>query len=273
MPAARRIPSLVALAAALLLGPARPAAADVTNPSVLFTIWDNPALTFEVTLFADQAPVTVANFLNYVNNGSYTNTIIHRTTTDAVEGVQVVQGGGYVITAGDGTVYGSSLDFVSTFAAIQNEAGLSNLRGTIAMALTADSITGVVDPDSATSQWYINVDDNTDLDPGMSPLNPSGYTVFGEVTMGMALIDQISSDLEKGNGFLPVGSPSVNVPFSGLPVLPNSANPSNPYFVVITDVAPVPEPSTWALAGIGLAGAALAGRRRLTSRRASAPAP
>ena len=125
---------------------------------------------FVIALDAELAPLTVANFLQYVEDDFYDGTIFHRVVPDFV-----VQGGG--LTA----------DLVSkeTRAPIPSEAanGLSNARGTIAMARTDD-------PNSATAQFFINLVDNTELDA--TPAQP-GYTVFGQVIEGMEVVDLIAA--------------------------------------------------------------------------------
>jgi peptidyl-prolyl cis-trans isomerase A (cyclophilin A) len=232
---------------------ARPTAAETINPIVRFTVFEN--YSFDVELFADETPATVANFLGYMNAGSYTNTIIHRSTTSNPSDIQVLQGGSFYL----GT---NGLSVIETGSPIALDASLPNLRGTLAMARTND-------PDSATSGWFINVQDNPGLDPSLDPLNP-GYTVFGRVIpdvlpplnslSGMALIDALASlnifpqnlDVWTGTGFESVGFPQ----------LPLLVEEETGYFVTVTSIAPVPEPSTCALAGIGLAVAAWAARRR-----------
>lgn len=128
-----------------------------------------PTITLE--LDGDKAPVTVANFLSYLKEGFYKDTLFHRSPPNFV-----VQGGGF----------NASFEQKPTHAPIINEAsnGLKNLRGTIAMARTDD-------PNSATSQFFINLVDNTDLDFG-STLSPDGYAVFGTVTGGMETLDAIN---------------------------------------------------------------------------------
>jgi cyclophilin family peptidyl-prolyl cis-trans isomerase len=125
-----------------------------------------------VELFKDRAPVSVDNFLQYASEGFYTGTIFHR----VVRGF-VVQGGGYI----------AGMKEKPTRPPIQNEAtnGLKNLRGTLAMARTMVLR-------SATSQFYINVADNTSLDHrGYSP-SDFGYAVFGRVLSGMEVADRIA---------------------------------------------------------------------------------
>jgi len=118
------------------------------------------------------APVTVVNFLRYVNEGFYDGTIFHR----VIPGF-MIQGGGF----------GPDMKKKPTHSAIINEAsnGLKNLRGTIAMARTNM-------PHSATSQFFINHADNALLDYGSSR-DPNGYAVFGKVVKGMDVVDAIAA--------------------------------------------------------------------------------
>lgn len=126
--------------------------------------------TIVIELNADKAPVTVNNFLGYVKDGYYNGTIFHR----VIEGF-MIQGGGFT----------KDMNEKSTGAPIVNEAknGLSNQRGTIAMARRAE-------PNSATAQFFINHRDNSSqLD---YPRNGGGYAVFGKVTSGMEVVDKIA---------------------------------------------------------------------------------
>ncbi len=126
-----------------------------------------------VELFKDKAPVSVENFLQYVSEGFYPGTIFHR----VVKGF-VIQGGGYT----------PDMKEKPTHPPIQNEAtnGLRNIRGTVAMARTRVLR-------SATSQFYINVSDNTALDHrGYAP-DDFGYAVFGRVLSGMDVADKIAA--------------------------------------------------------------------------------
>lgn len=124
---------------------------------------------FTVELFPKEAPVTVENFLKYVDDGFFDGTIFHRIVPDFV-----IQGGG--LTA----------DFANkkTRAPIGNEAknGLKNTRGSLSMARTSDI-------NSATSQFFVNLKDNGFLDHGPRDY---GYAVFGRVTDGMEVIDRIA---------------------------------------------------------------------------------
>ena len=125
----------------------------------------------KVKLAADKAPLTVANFLAYVDAGFYNGTIFHR----VIDGF-MIQGGGF----------DASMNQKPTRAPIKNEAanGLQNKRGTLAMARTM-----VVD--SATAQFFINVKDNGFLDFRAPNPQGFGYCVFGEVVAGMDVVDKI----------------------------------------------------------------------------------
>ena len=126
----------------------------------------------DVKLELDQesAPLTVENFMRYVEDGSYEGTIFHRVIKDFV-----VQGGGYT----------EKMEIQDQYGTVMNESknGLSNSPGTIAMARTSS-------PHSATRQFFINVADNEFLD-GAS--NKWGYTVFGKVVEGQKVLEQISA--------------------------------------------------------------------------------
>lgn len=136
---------------------------------------------FEVELFDTATPKTVANFLTYVNDGSYDNTVIHRLADGFV-----VQGGGFGIEnvdIGNG-VMEDKIVKRPTNAEIENEPVYSNVIGTIAMAKTAD-------PDSATRQWFFNLKDNSSQLDIKS--NSGGFTVFGVIRdQGMDVIDVIT---------------------------------------------------------------------------------
>lgn len=130
---------------------------------------------FEVNLYDQTTPATVTNFLSYVNNGSYQNTIFHRT-----EKGFVAQAGGFRYSGNNAAPFTA----VATQAAIKNEPKWSNVRGTIAMAKVSGN------PNSATNQWFINLADNSsNLD-----LQNGGFSVFGQVTgAGMEVIDAIAA--------------------------------------------------------------------------------
>lgn len=130
----------------------------------------------QVNLYDNATPQTVANFLNYVNNGLYTNSIFHRSVNDFV-----IQGGGFVYNFSG---MPPLLDEVPTFDPVVNEPEFANLRGTIAMAKLGS------DPNSATSQWFFSLADNTEILDGQN----GGFTVFGEVVEpDMDVVDAIAS--------------------------------------------------------------------------------
>ena len=150
--------------------------------------------TIEIQLDRQHAPITVNNFLSYVKAGFYDGTIIHRVMPDFV-----IQGGGFV---SNGTAK-------TTNAPIKLESnnGLKNLAGTIAMARTNEE-------NSATSEFYINLVDNTDLD--YSYYSP-GYAVFGKVISGLDVVNQIGKvPTETRNIFLPAYNQTV--PMENWPV-------------------------------------------------------
>jgi peptidyl-prolyl cis-trans isomerase A (cyclophilin A) len=123
-----------------------------------------------VELEGEKAPKTVDNFLQYVRTGHYDGTIFHRVIENFM-----IQGGGYKPDLGEKPTRPP--------IPLESRAGLSNLRGTIAMARTPA-------PDSATSQFFINVTDNLFLDQANSR-DGNGYAVFGRVVQGMDVVDKI----------------------------------------------------------------------------------
>lgn len=147
----------------------------------------------EVNLFDETTPITVANFLAYIDAGSYEDLIIHR-----LVGGFVMQSGGYNLNAQ------LSFSNVPERAPIQNEPVYSNVRGTIAMAKLGGNA------NSATSEWFINlVDNSANLD-----VQNGGFTVFGQVTdAGMDIVDTIAA-LPKFN----FGGASVSVPLQNFTV-------------------------------------------------------
>ncbi|TCK08120.1 peptidylprolyl isomerase [Marinobacterium mangrovicola] len=140
----------------------------------------------QIELYADEAPKTVANFLEYVNSGYYDGLIFHR----VIPGF-MIQGGGM----------NAAMQTKPNRPPVENESdnGLSNERGTLAMARTRD-------PDSADSQFFINTVNNSRLD-GM-PGKP-GYTVFGKVVSGMDVVDRIGGV-----------DTTTRAPFRDVPVTP-----------------------------------------------------
>lgn len=147
---------------------------------------ETSAGNFVIELFTSRAPLTVANFLQYVDSGFYEGTVFHRIV------------GGFVAQAGG---YDSDYKLKETGPTVPNESGngLSNRRGFVAMARTGD-------PHSADSQFYINLADNLALDPRPTRW---GYTVFGRVTEGLQVMDEIGY-VATGPG--PVPSLTKDVP-------------------------------------------------------------
>ena len=135
----------------------------------------------EIELFDDKAPLSAANFRQYVRDGFYDGLIFHR----VIPGF-VIQGGGMA----------PGMEQRPTREPIKNEAdnGLDNLRGTLSMART-----GVVD--SATSQFFINLTDNKALDHRGKNPNMYGYAVFGQVIRGMEVVDAIAAQPTTSKGF------------------------------------------------------------------------
>ena len=147
-----------------------PLVVEAANPQVTF---ETNRGNFVVELYPEKAPKTVANFIDYVKSDFYTNTIFHRVINRFM-----IQGGGF------------TTDMVEkpTKAAIMNEAdnGLTNDIGTLAMARTSD-------PDSATSQFFINLENNQFLNYQSPSPDLIGYCVFGRVLIGMDVVREIAS--------------------------------------------------------------------------------
>ncbi|NRB57540.1 MAG: peptidyl-prolyl cis-trans isomerase [Salinicola sp.] len=158
--------SLIPLCLSALTLFSLPALADADHPHVRL---ETSQGAIEVELDAQAAPRTVENFLRYVDEDFYAGTVFHRVMQDFM-----IQGGGMT----------ADLEPKETHAPIPLEkSGLDNTRGTIAMARTAN-------PDSATSQFFINLVDNGALN--YRDLYNPGYTVFGHVVSGMDVVDEIA---------------------------------------------------------------------------------
>lgn len=180
--------TLAAVAAVFALSALSPAAlAAKGDPRVLLT---TSAGNIELELNSQKAPVSVKNFIDYVNSGFYNNTAFHR----VIPGF-MIQGGGFT----------EDMSQKQPNPPIKNEAdnGLRNTRGTISMARTADK-------DSATSQFFINVADNAFLDHGQRDF---GYAVFGKVINGMDIAEKISQVPTRDVG------PYQNVPSKPIVIL------------------------------------------------------
>ncbi|HMP01178.1 MAG TPA: peptidylprolyl isomerase [Gemmatales bacterium] len=142
----------------------------VADEQTVHVIMETSMGTIKLELYADKAPITVRNFLTYVDEKHYDGLIFHRVIPNFM-----IQGGGMF----------PGMQEKPTKRPIKNEAGngLSNRRGTIAMARTSE-------PDSATAQFFINVADNTGLDRAYAQ-DRVGYAVFGKVIEGMDVVDKI----------------------------------------------------------------------------------
>lgn len=157
---------------------------------------DNPRVelktsmgTIVLELDAQAAPKTVANFVQYVNDGFYSGTIFHR----VIDGF-MIQGGGFT----------ADMEQKQTREPIENEAanGLKNMKGTVAMARTGE-------PHSASAQFFINVADNDFLNHTAPTPDGWGYAVFGKVVEGMEVVDAIRQTPTEQRG-----------PFEGVPTTP-----------------------------------------------------
>ncbi len=145
-----------------------------------------------IELYPQDAPITVDNFLSYVNSDFYSYLLFHRSESKGrlggdgltIGSLDVIQGGGFYLENIDGNTYIQKRDPIFDPIANESNNGLSNLRGTISMARTAE-------PDSATSQFFINHKDNAMLDYGISA-DGYGYCVFGQIIKGMDAVDAIA---------------------------------------------------------------------------------
>jgi len=164
----KKLKPWLALLASLLISPI--ATADGGKPE--FVEFQTNLGTIAVKLDYPRAAITAENFIGYVQKGFYKNTLIHRTVK---ESISIIQGGGFDLSTG-------KIKATDSPITLESNNGLSNLAGTIAMARTSV-------PNSATSQFYINVKDNLGLDY-QSPANP-GYAVFGTVIGGLEVANQI----------------------------------------------------------------------------------
>jgi cyclophilin family peptidyl-prolyl cis-trans isomerase len=160
--------------------PAKPAVTTASPQVQVVTSMGN----FTIELNAERAPLTVANFLAYVDQGHYTNTLIHRAVANFV-----IQGGGF------------NADYTAKAAAVKvvNESGngLSNIRGTVGLARTQD-------PHGGNAQFYVNINDNAALDPNQTRW---GYAVFGRVTSGMDVVDRIGNVATGAHGAIKEETP------------------------------------------------------------------
>ena len=164
----------------------------------------------DVTLQPAAAPLTVANFLKYVDKGAYANSIIHRSVANFV-----IQGGGFYLNSGVPTA-------IAEDAAVTNEFKISNTRGTLSMARLGGQV------NSATNQWFFNLADNSSNLDNVD----GGFTVFGKVTAtsSLTIMDRIA-----GLPIQNLGSPLDTVPYAGAS------------FVVVNNILYIPQASAAAV--------------------------
>ena len=222
------------------------ACAAIAEPRVLL---ETSMGGIEIDLHPDVAPGHVQNFLNYVNDGDYNNSFIHRSVSGFI-----IQGGGFSFNE-------SLFNYVPTDPPIENEFALSNVRGTVAMAKLGS------DPDSATSQWFINLADNSaNLDQ-----QNGGFTVFATVVEGMDVVDAIASLPVTGIiGLEPLGSavplrnwtpPAAIVPQDNLVIISNAEQSTS------FDIPMLPQPFFWLLAtALGLAACSIGVKKTVRTR-------
>ena len=171
----------------------------------------------DVTMIPASAPKTVANFLSYMNKGAYNNSIFHRSVRT---GISIVQGGGFRLQDG-------GRKEIDPDPPVVNEPGVSNAPGTIAMA----KFDGM--PDSATSQWFFNVGNNTALNA-----NNGGFTVFGRVA------NAASNNVLAKILAVPISTTALPSPFNEIPLINytgGAVQDSN--YVLVLSVAPLTPPS------------------------------
>jgi len=235
-----RIRSLIAVAVVAGFAPAAfagpgPCVVDPELGNPVYVELDTTAGPIEIRLWPDVAPCTVNNFLAYLNSGRYDGTFIHR----AVGGF-VIQGGGFFYDAGTDTFSAIAVD-----PPVVNEPGASNLTGTIAMARVA----GVVN--SATSQFFINLADNTGLDSV-----DGGFTVFGEVVPSYLPVVFAIDALPTVYGRWTLNTPLREV-FSDLPVHDLPTEPPGGYGCFDPAATPATGQAGWLRALVNVAGTAL----------------
>ena len=203
--------ALGSLLLGLLLSPGA-MSADEPNPQLRVS---TSMGEFVIELRPDRAPITVANFLRYVKEGFYSNTLFHRVIANFV-----IQGGGHDAT---------SLKLKPTHENVFNESGngLQNKRGAVGLA-RGDA------PHSGNAQFYVNLVDNPDLDPVSTRW---GYTVFGRVVQGMDVIDRIGETPTGASGPFKSDTPIKPVVIEKIEVVGTAATVSPP----VPPVAPPPQ--------------------------------
>ncbi len=156
-----------------------------------------------IELYADKAPVTVANFLQYTRDGFFNGTVFHR----VIDGF-MIQGGGFTRDMQQKPARAP----IKNEADIGSKAGLYNTTGTLAMARTPN-------PDSASAQFFINLKDNDFLNHSAPTASGWGYTVFGKVTKGMDVVQKIAK-VDTGSAGPYQNVPRVAVVIESVTILP-----------------------------------------------------
>jgi peptidyl-prolyl cis-trans isomerase A (cyclophilin A)/peptidyl-prolyl cis-trans isomerase B (cyclophilin B) len=171
---------------------------------------------FVIEVFNDRAPLTSANFLRYVHEGFYSNTLFHRVVANFV-----IQGGGHDAT---------TLQLKPTHDPVFNESGngLQNKRGTVGMARGGS-------PHSGNAQFYVNLVDNAELDPVATRW---GYAVFGRVVQGMDVIDRIGETPTGAAGPFKSDSPLKPVIIEKIEIISPQQSASPPPVTPVTPPAP-----------------------------------
>jgi len=167
----------------------------------------------DIELFDTLAPETVANFLNYVNAGDYDGTFIHRSDPGFV-----LQMGGYIFDPAQGDFFAEGTSHIPEDPPVMNEFGMSNVRGTIAMAKLGG------DPNSATSEFFFNLADNSE---NLDNQN-GGFTVFAQVISGLDVIDAIAGEQRCSSYFIDTDDGQCDgiIPFDNTPLLDMIALPT-----------------------------------------------
>lgn len=213
---------------------------------------DTPMGRMKFQLFDNAKPITVANFLNYITSGRYEDSFAHRYAFfQGTSTPFVIQGGGF-------TLEGNTITQVPTFGTILNEPGpfpeYSNTYGTLAMARSS----GV---NSATSQWFINLNNNSPLDS-----SNGGFTVFGEIIEGQEILQAIVSLFSDNNFDEWAVYNATNFlqdpTFGELPLRTDALMVSD-LFYTDWSIVSVPEPGSMALLLTGVAAISSLGLRRL----------
>ncbi len=209
-------PKRIGVLASLLLGSLLLAATcRATEPNPQVRVTTNMG-DFVIEVRSDRAPLTAANFLRYVREGFYTNTLLHRVIANFV-----IQGGGHDAT---------TQQLKPTHESVFNESGngLQNKRGTVGLARGES-------PHSGNAQFYVNLVDNPDLDPVPTRW---GYTVFGRVVQGMDVIEHIGETPTGAVGPFKSDSPLKPVVIEKMEILSGGQATTPPPVTPVTPAAP-----------------------------------